>query len=60
MFVQAQKRKLGLLEDDDISKLANAGEGMSTDDSTTFGKNRGMLILRWRMFSGRKYKNIFT
>ncbi|KAJ4728512.1 guanine nucleotide-binding protein-like NSN1 [Melia azedarach] len=37
---RAQKRKLGLLEDDDISKLANAGEGMSTDDSTTFGKNR--------------------
>ncbi|KAL5794830.1 hypothetical protein ACOSP7_003424 [Xanthoceras sorbifolium] len=37
---RAQKRKLGLLEDDKFSNLADSGEGKSTDVSTIFQKSR--------------------
>ena len=52
LLFQAQKRKLGLLEDDDISKLAGTtsaeqsfGEGKGSGNSTGAGKNRGMFRL---------------
>lgn len=50
IFLQAKKRKLGLLDDDDVSKLADAAsmkehkfaeEGVN-DGSTSFVKQRGM------------------
>ena len=56
--LQAQKRKLGLLEDDDSSKLATSaspGELNVKDISTGVGKNRGMLILFFNMCSWRKF-----
>lgn len=40
---QAQKRKLGLLEDDDTSKLAEEGQG--TDEGVGYVKNRGMFVI---------------
>jgi hypothetical protein len=52
LLFQAQKRKLGLLEDDDISKLAGKtsaersfGEGKGSGNSTGAGKNWGMFML---------------
>lgn len=42
LIFQAQKRKLGLLEDDDISKQCEI-EDKGSDAITGFGKNRGML-----------------
>lgn len=52
LLFQAQKRKLGLLEDDDISKLAETtsaeqsfGEGKGSGKSTGAGKSRGMFML---------------
>lgn len=58
---QSKKRKLGLLEDDDISKfgdLASAKEQKfeersSNDDFGGTAKNRGMLILDWEV--GTRY-----
>lgn len=44
MHFQGQKRKLGLLEDDDMDE-PNFGAGRTKDDSTGFTKIRGMLIL---------------
>lgn len=64
MLFQAQKRKLGLLEDDDISTLAetsleghNFGEGKSSHNSTGAGKSWGMLMLIFlrRCFLGQDY-----
>lgn len=45
MRLQGQKRKLGLLEDDDITKdEPNFGEGRVSDGSTGLGKVRGTFI----------------
>lgn len=44
---QAQKRKLGLLENDDIAstKEREFGEEEGNDEVASTGKNRGMLIV---------------
>lgn len=48
MLFQAQKRKLGLLEDDDVSMSAATadakGQNFREGWSTAFGKNWGMSI----------------
>ena len=51
MFIQAQKRKLVELDEDDNSKLDEVVEEKSTDDFTEYSKNRGMLLLGsfWKM-----------
>lgn len=49
MLFQAQKRKLGLLESDDVSNLddieQNFGKKKGNDDISRIGKNRGMFII---------------
>jgi len=42
--LQAKKRKLGLLEDDDISKSADPTSMEEEKNSTRIGKTRGMSI----------------
>lgn len=44
MLLQAQKRKLGLVEDDDISKLSEREEEKGNEDSSGFLKSRGILL----------------
>lgn len=43
ILIQAQKRKLGILEDEDLPNSDEVAEERGTDDSTGFGNNRGML-----------------
>lgn len=44
LLIQARKRKLGLLEDDDNSKLDEKASLKDSNDFTTVGKNRGIFI----------------
>lgn len=52
-FIQAQKRKLGLLEDDDTATAEEQDvEGRkSSDYSTGFQKNRGMLLCNLKLLA---------
>lgn len=45
ILIQAQKRKLGILEDEDLPNSDEVAEERGTGDSTGFGNNRGMLLL---------------
>lgn len=54
---QAQKRKLGLLEDDDVSKLTENEEENIGDDASIFAKSRGMFMLKLLSQSSVRIKN---
>ena len=67
---QAQKRKLGLLKDDDMSKLADMAsakeqdfeEGKVTEVPTQTGKNKGVLApnaLQTCKLDGRKFHFVY-
>lgn len=59
MLLQAQKRKLGLLEDDDIPKLSEKDEEKGNEDYAGFVKSRGILVKCFRRcpLCGRSFLN---